>query len=365
MGGSSSPMHVRGGGHVRSGSAGPSNFRRPQQARAAAQRLARVMAHQPAEDDDGSDTDRDHDDGDDDDDFYQPPSARVARRSRSPAVGRNLGDNSPSVRSVSTGQLFMMAKPGPLIPAIKPLTRPLLTAQSPDPTIVNWRNKRLSVDLGNFNVRETTNPPRSASALQDEIDMLQEENENILDKLRLVEKGGEEAEARSRELEKQAALRVATQTSDATNVEVTALRLEIEAARDEALSAAEHLQEAEYEIKSFKTMTQRMKLTQEEMEEVILKRCWLARYWKLCLSHGIYPEIAEEKHEYWSSLAPLPFEVVISAGQKSKDDFSAGPALSEFKIPFEGQNLVVEAFELNPEESEDVLFKQLKEVCWS
>ncbi|KAK1278922.1 hypothetical protein QJS04_geneDACA003317 [Acorus gramineus] len=87
MGGNSSPMHVRGGGHVRSGSAGPSNFRRPQQARAAAQRLARVMAHQPAEDDDGSDTDRDHDDGDDedDDDFYQPPSARVARRSRSPA----------------------------------------------------------------------------------------------------------------------------------------------------------------------------------------------------------------------------------------------------------------------------------------
>lgn len=26
------------------------------------------------------------------------------------------------------------------------------------------------------------------------------------------------------------------------------------------------------------------------------------------------------KHEHWSSLAPLPLEVVVSAGQKAKDD---------------------------------------------
>lgn len=35
---------------------------------------------------------------------------------------------------------------------------------------------------------------------------------------------------------------------------------------------------------------------------------------------GIYPEIAAAKHEYWSSFAPLPLEVVSSAGQKTKDD---------------------------------------------
>jgi len=31
-------------------------------------------------------------------------------------------------------------------------------------------------------------------------------------------------------------------------------------------------------------------------------------------------DIATLKHEYWSALAPLPFEVVISAGQKAKEE---------------------------------------------
>lgn len=35
---------------------------------------------------------------------------------------------------------------------------------------------------------------------------------------------------------------------------------------------------------------------------------------------GICADIAVSKHEHWSSLAPLPFEVVISAGQKAKED---------------------------------------------
>lgn len=35
---------------------------------------------------------------------------------------------------------------------------------------------------------------------------------------------------------------------------------------------------------------------------------------------GICADIAQSKHEHWSSLAPLPFEVVISAGQKAKEE---------------------------------------------
>nr|DAD37923.1 TPA_asm: hypothetical protein HUJ06_008564 [Nelumbo nucifera] len=35
---------------------------------------------------------------------------------------------------------------------------------------------------------------------------------------------------------------------------------------------------------------------------------------------GIHAEIAGAKHEYWSSLAPLPLEVVLSAGQKAKEE---------------------------------------------
>lgn len=36
---------------------------------------------------------------------------------------------------------------------------------------------------------------------------------------------------------------------------------------------------------------------------------------------GICADIAASKHEYWSSFAPLPFELVISAGQKAKEEF--------------------------------------------
>lgn len=35
---------------------------------------------------------------------------------------------------------------------------------------------------------------------------------------------------------------------------------------------------------------------------------------------GICADIATSKHEYWSSLAPLPLEIVLSAGQKAKEE---------------------------------------------
>ncbi|KAI6675762.1 hypothetical protein NL676_003668 [Syzygium grande] len=35
---------------------------------------------------------------------------------------------------------------------------------------------------------------------------------------------------------------------------------------------------------------------------------------------GICTDIAQSRHEYWSSLAPLPFEMVISAGVKAKEE---------------------------------------------
>lgn len=37
---------------------------------------------------------------------------------------------------------------------------------------------------------------------------------------------------------------------------------------------------------------------------------------------GICADVAASKYEHWSSLAPLPFEVVISAGQKAKEEES-------------------------------------------
>ncbi|GMQ09580.1 hypothetical protein CsSME_00052896 [Camellia sinensis var. sinensis] len=132
-----------------------------------------------------------------------------------------------------------------------------------------------------------------------------------------------EASLRQRE----AALKAAKQTKDGREEEIATLRVEIENLKDDTASAVEQLREAESEAKALRTMTQRMILTHEEMEEVVLKRCWLARYWGLAVQHGICADIAVSKHEHWSSLAPLPFEIVISAGQKAKEEpLNNGPS---------------------------------------
>ncbi|KAG6686120.1 hypothetical protein I3842_11G001300 [Carya illinoinensis] len=214
-----------------------------------------------------------------------------------------------------------------------------------EPPTSRNREKRYTPDIGQLNLKDTGDQ-REASALRDELDMLQEENDVIIDKLRRAEERREEAEARARELEKQvaalgegvsleakllsrkeaalrqreAALKAAKQTNDGRDDEISVLRRDVENLKDEAATALEHLQEAESEAKALRSMTQRMVLTQEEMEEVVLKRCWLARYWGLAVKHGICTDISLSKHEHWSSLAPLPFEVVISAGQKAKEE---------------------------------------------
>ncbi|XP_077229875.1 coiled-coil domain-containing protein SCD2-like isoform X2 [Tasmannia lanceolata] len=350
-------------------------------------------------------------------------------------------EHTPSVRSSSTGRPSSVAvRPTPMVPPSRTSLRAPTSIPPVEPPVDRRREKRFTADMGHLKAKESGNQ-REASALRDELDMLQEENENIRDKLQHAEEKWEEAEARARELEKQvaalgegvsleakllsrkeaalrqreAALKASKQTKDGRDEEVAALRLEVEGAKYEAASAAEQLREAESESKALRSMTQRMILSQEEMEEVVLKRCWLARYWSLAVRHGIHAEIAVTKHEHWSSLAPLPLEVVISAGQKAKEEsWSQGnddqersklvwdlsditgegnienmlsaekglrelaslkvedavvlalghhrrpnlvrQSFSDIKSP--GDPKFLEAYELSPEESEDVLFKQ-------
>ncbi|KAH9754512.1 Fas-binding factor-like protein [Citrus sinensis] len=331
-----------------------------------------------------------------------------------------------SARSTSSVNSNSRVKTVAMLPSAVPIS---LRPSSATPSEVS------SVDFGNANFREADNQ-RSASALQDELDMLQEENEILHEKLQLVEERCEEAEARSRQLEKQvasfgegvtlearllsrkeaalhqreAALKVAARSHGSNIEEIAALQTEAETARDEATIALETLQHSEDEIRSLRNRTQRMILTQEEMEEVVLKRCWLARYWNFCVQYAIHAEIAKAKHDYWSSFAPLPLEMVLGAGQRAKEEnLSESTAAEErekvlkdlkelsgdgniesmllvekglrelaylkvedaialsmaqqrrlnqlksVKIPSEGQ---FEAFELSPEESEDTRFKQ-------
>ncbi|CAK7336810.1 unnamed protein product [Dovyalis caffra] len=327
-------------------------------AKAAAQRLAQVMASSQTADDD-----------DDDDDlgfrFPAPPAPVSAssgfssvnhrgssngvsvtrpNRSPSPALGRNFMENVPSVRSTSAGRPSMSVRSATGVPPSKQSIRtPISIPPIDTPSSRSAANKRFTSDIGQ--IKTDAGDQREASALRDELDMLQEENEVILDKLRSAEEKREEAEARARELEKQvaalgegvsleakllsrkeaalrqreAALKAAKQ-STGRDAEIAILRTELENLKDDATTAVEQLREAESETKSLRMMTQRMVLTQEEMEEVVLKRCWLARYWGLAVQH----DIAVSKYEHWSALAPLPFEVVISAGQKAKEDYCGG-----------------------------------------
>ncbi|KAK6132092.1 hypothetical protein DH2020_034158 [Rehmannia glutinosa] len=581
-----SPLHR----HTRSGSTGISSMRKPQNTKAAAQRLAQVMAHQPADDEE-----------EEDDLLYgydsavptagiglaggrhsrnrsplsvrksveQPPSARptsVARPSsmsnsadqqqplsaRSPSLLRpspakpveppppsrhsSMADRSsqpidsaeesqpPSARAndagrspshissteqpssarfSSVGRPNLRVKTVSMVPPSVPLSiKPSVSGIPADSQPDKSRDKRLSLDFGTFKYKEPSGQ-QSSSALQDEassdlqLDMLQEENDSLLEKLRLAEERCEEAESRTRQLEKQiaslgegvslesrllsrqvmvfgilllnivgsgseffldmltsagrkqnfrnerwmhylpivsisqnalqlcierffslqAALKVAAETYGGSGDEIAALRMEVETAREEATSALDQLHDVEREVKSLRTMTQRMILTQEEMEEVVLKRCWLARCWSLCVRYGIHADIAGARHEYWSSLASRPVEVILAAGRKAKDENSSinndleerekvleakdeildkpnvesmlmvekglrelnslkveeaiaismaqkrRPSLvkssltDELNLPIDGHNFP-EAFELSPEESEDVLLKQ-------
>ncbi|KAL6142736.1 hypothetical protein ACLB2K_061012 [Fragaria x ananassa] len=205
-------------------------------------------------------------------------------------------------------------------PPVPILLRPPSSAMlSSDGSGDSRRDRRLSMDLGNLNLRDTGS--QDSSALQDE--------------LRLAEERIEETEARARQLEKQAKLVYLELVS---NVGLFALLwsassfggvlpLEKEAAlqqREAALRAAaqthdDRNDEAESELHTIRIMTQRMILTREEKEDVVLKRSWLARYWSLCAEHGIHADIATARHEFWSSLAPLPVEAVLEAGNKARE----------------------------------------------
>ncbi|KAK4362078.1 hypothetical protein RND71_017319 [Anisodus tanguticus] len=346
---------------------GMSTIKRTQNvaAKVAAQRLAQVMASSHRADDDE----------DDDDLGFRPPTAAFStndhrsnsnskstglsaislakpNRSPSPSLGRNFMDHTPSVRSSSTGRPSTMsvrtstaATTGAIVPPSRSSLKTPVSIPPIEPPSNRLREKRFTPELGRIDLKDSGNE-HEASALRDELDMLQEENDAILDKLRRTEEQREESEARVRLLEKQvaslgegvsleakllsrkqealrqreAALKAAQQTKDGRDDEITILRTEIENLKDDAANTMEQLQEAESEAKALRTMTQRMILTHEEMEEVVLKRCWLSRYWGLAVQYGICADIAGTKHEHWSSFAPLPFEVVISAGQKAREE---------------------------------------------
>ncbi|KAJ1275660.1 hypothetical protein BS78_05G152600 [Paspalum vaginatum] len=283
------------------------------------------------------------DDGDEAAALPRPLAAVVARdrsRSNSPAISRNGVDSAAVNRPPSTGR-------STFAPPVGVSVRPLQAVEMPNGTP---RDRRSVYPDPTFAQSIQSRDSHDSSTITEELEMLKDENVNLLEKLGLAEEKLRQSEARTTELEKQVAnlgdglsmevklmkrreemlvrkeqeIRKALISKNGRSEELTTLQQQLQSARDEASVAVKKLKEAESETKELRTMTRRMILSKEEMEEVVLKRCWLARYWGLAVQYGIYPDISMPKHEYWSSLAPLPFEYVTSAGQRAKNGSETG-----------------------------------------
>ncbi|EEC68259.1 hypothetical protein OsI_36288 [Oryza sativa Indica Group] len=256
-------------------------------------------------------------------------------RSNSPAISRNGVDTGAANRPPSTGR-------STFAPPVGVNIRPLQAVEMPNGTP---RERRAIYPDPTFAQSTRSRDSHDSSTITEELEMLKDENVNLLEKLGLAEERFRQSEARTRELEKQVAnlgdglsmevklmkrreemlvrkeqeIRKALISKNDKSEEIATLQKQLQSAREKEAAAVQKLQEAESETKSLRTMTHRMILSKEEMEEVVMKRCWLARYWGLAVQYGIYPDISMSKHEYWSSFAPLPFEYVTAAGQRAKD----------------------------------------------
>ncbi|OAY63808.1 Coiled-coil domain-containing protein SCD2 [Ananas comosus] len=153
-------------------------------ARAANARLAQIMALQAAIAGDG------------DEDFESASRFMMHRR----AAPRGNGTAASPVHSTSTERPSLSIRTTLVPPSVKTLT-PIPAIDVP---VNGHRDRRFPTDVKHWKSREYDDS-RETSDLRDELDMLHEENENLLERLRLVEEKYEEAEVRTRELEKQVA----------------------------------------------------------------------------------------------------------------------------------------------------------------
>uniref|UniRef100_A0A0E0DM10 Uncharacterized protein n=1 Tax=Oryza meridionalis TaxID=40149 RepID=A0A0E0DM10_9ORYZ len=374
-----SPVHR----HARTGSlggAGPASTmgRRGRAhntaARAAAQRLARVMASTDGTGGGGGGGGGVGGGGDggsgSDDDEYELSGPPIELSSTPRRTGtRSPSPSAPVSRPPSLTNRYTAGKSVPMIPSIKQQNRPATSGPGSESPVINRREQRRSVDLGS-----SLRARRTSSSLHDEINSLQVETEGMYEKFNLAEERSEEGDAKSMHMaaviadaiepeanlisrkdaalqQRKASLRSASRRSNSASCdEIAALRSEAKVANSVS-SVSQRLKSTGSIVRSLHGATNRMVLSQEEMEEVVLKRCWLARYWKLCVRLGIeilhtintylqggsipsvrfykydakvkkgsiHSDIAEEKQEYWSSFAPLSLEVVLSIGQKARD----------------------------------------------
>eukprot|EP00271_Cylindrocystis_brebissonii_P007208 TRINITY_DN20470_c0_g1_i1.p1 TRINITY_DN20470_c0_g1~~TRINITY_DN20470_c0_g1_i1.p1 ORF type:complete len:613 (-),score=142.42 TRINITY_DN20470_c0_g1_i1:908-2746(-) len=181
--------------------------------------------------------------------------------------------------------------------------------------------------------------------LQETVEFLKVESQYLLDKLLSTEGELQDARAQIAELQKQqkskgkllgmdskvgrrrinkSKSQSRRSAGDLRNLEELREDAEV-AAEEDRLAAVKADQE-----QIFRNASRRLNLSPEEEEELMLKRCWLARYWMLAEEYAVHPELAQEQAAMWHSQAPIPFEVVYSAGQRAKEKEHDSAAMGSF-----------------------------------
>lgn len=79
-------------------------------------------------------------------------------------------------------------------------------------------------------------------------------------------------------------------------------------------------------ISNFICSMEKMGLVTKHADVLIYKLLYSVWFWLMVNLPplGIHSDIAEDKKEYWSSLAPLALEAVLSIGQKARDGTLSG-----------------------------------------
>ncbi|CAL4987846.1 unnamed protein product [Urochloa decumbens] len=326
----------------------------------------------------------------------RPLAAVVARdrsRSNSPAISRNGVDSAAANRPPSTGR-------STFAPPVGANVRPLQAVEIPNGTP---KDRRAVYPDPTFAQSTRSRDSHDSSTITEELEMLKDENVNLLEKLGLAEEKLRQSEARTVELEKQVAnlgdglsmevklmkrreemlvrkeqeIRKALISKNGKSEELTALQQQLQSSREEASAAVKKLQEAESETKDLRTMTRRMILSKEEMEEVVMKRCWLARYWGLAVQYGsdgledadklvhdltvtagegnVETMLSVDKGLQELAFLKVEDAVLFALAQHHRSNV-AGPADPDIKSS--GDEKFTEAFDLSKEEEEDVQFKQ-------
>uniref|UniRef100_A0A0E0F671 Uncharacterized protein n=1 Tax=Oryza meridionalis TaxID=40149 RepID=A0A0E0F671_9ORYZ len=299
-------------------------------------------------------------------------------RSNSPAISRNGVDTGAANRPPSTGR-------STFAPPVGVNIRPLQAVEMPNGTP---RERRAIYPDPTFAQSTRSRDSHDSSTITEELEMLKDENVNLLEKLGLAEERFRQSEARTRELEKQVAnlgdglsmevklmkrreemlvrkeqeIRKALISKNDKSEEIATIQKQLQSAREKEAAAVQKLQEAESETKSLRTMTHRMILSKEEMEEVVMKRCWLARYWGLAVQYGDDLEDTERfVHELTVTAGEGNIETMLSVDKGLQElaflkvEDAVLIALAQHHRPNVAE--LVDP-DLSKEEEEDVLFKQ-------